>query len=276
MTTAPRLSICQLGRTAIHAARQDQRFSFCCYVPSSYAQDGTRRYPLAVLVHGSLRNADILRDEFVDFAEASQCILLAPLFPCGIEEPGDTHNYKHILYRGIRFDLLLLDMIDQIGGLYRLEAKKVLMHGFSGGGQFVHRFFYLHPDRLRAVSIGAPGTVTLPDPARGWWIGTGGMEAIFGRPYDPAAMRQVPVQLVIGGADTDTSDVAVSPRSALWMEGINDTGINRIGRLRSLEAGLQGIGITPRFDIVPGIGHRGGLIQEPVKAFFTDVLATGE
>ena len=86
-----------MGRTAISACRADQRFSYCCYLPESYEEAGTRRYPLAVLVHGSLRDATSLRDQFIDFAEANQCVLLAPLFPCGIEEPGDTHNYKRIL-----------------------------------------------------------------------------------------------------------------------------------------------------------------------------------
>ncbi|MCX8995890.1 alpha/beta hydrolase [Rhizobiaceae bacterium BDR2-2] len=260
------------GPTALFASRMDQRFSYCCYAPSSYSKESDRTYPLAVLVHGSLRNADILRDEFIDFAEENQCVLLAPLFPCGIEEPGDTHNYKLILYRGIRFDLLLLDMIEEISGVYRLQKDRVLMHGFSGGGQFVHRFFYLHPERLLGVSIGAPGTVTLPDENADWWVGTRRMQEIFGRPFNPQAMRQVPVQLVVGEKDTETGTVVVKPTSALWTDGINDTGNTRIERLRALEAAFVGMGIAPRFDMVPGVGHRGGLVQQPVKAFFVDVL----
>lgn len=266
-------SFYRTGRVAIFAARMDQRFSYCCYVPSGYEQDSDRRYPVAVLIHGSLRNADILRDEFVDFAEENQCILLAPLFPCGIEEPRDMHNYKHVLYRGIRFDLLVLDMIEEISARYRLDSARVLMHGFSGGGQFVHRFFYLHPERLLGVSIGAPGTVTLPDERSEWWVGTRRMEEIFGRPFQPERMRQVPVQLVIGSEDTKTWDVTVGPNSAFWMDGINDTGENRMDRLRSLQKALLTLGINPRFDVVPGVAHDGSLIQEPVKAFFAQLLS---
>ena len=47
--------------------------------------------------------------------------------------------------------------------------------GFSGGAQFAHRFLYIHPGRLRAVSLGAPGLVTMLDETRAWWVGTGGM-----------------------------------------------------------------------------------------------------
>ncbi len=261
-----------MGRTALSACQADQRFSYCCYLPESYEETGTRRYPLAVLVHGSLRDATNLRDQFIDFAEANQCVLLAPLFPCGIEEPGDTHNYKRILYRGIRYDEILLSMIDEIAGLYRLETDKLLMHGFSGGGQFVHRFFYLYPERLSAVSIGAPGVVTLPDPDKPWWRGTGDMKATFGREPDLAAMQEVAVQMVVGGDDIETWDVTVSPKSSNWMEGINDTGATRVERLRSLEAAFLTRGIAVRFDVVPGVEHIGYLVHPPVKDFFADML----
>lgn len=266
------LSYYQLGRTAISACQADQRFSYCCYLPESYEEAGARRYPLAVLVHGSTRNADILRNQFVDFAEANQCALLAPLFPCGIEEPGEMHNYKRVLYRGIRYDLILLSMIEEAAQIYRLETSKMLMHGFSGGGQFVHRFFYLHPERLVGVSIGAPGIVTLPAPDKPWWVGTGNIETIFGHEPNLAAMREVAVQMVIGGDDIETWDVTVSPKSSNWMAGVNDAGTTRVDRLRALEAAFLTLGISVRFDVVPGVEHVGHLVHPPVKAFFADVL----
>lgn len=269
----PTLSFYQSGRTSVFASRLDQRFSYCCYLPSSYDETASRRYPVAVLVHGSLRDADILRDQFIDFAEEHQCVLMAPLFPCAIEEPGELHNYKIIQYRDIRFDLLLLDMIEEIAAVYRLQTDKLLMHGFSGGGQFVHRFYYLHPERLLAVSIGAPGTVTLPNGDADWWVGTRRMEEIFGRPFNAEAMREVAVQLVIGQDDIETWDVTVGPKSTLWKDGINDSGEHRIERLRALEAGLQAMGVQPRFDLVPGVNHEGARIHPPVKTFFAEALA---
>ena len=163
-------------------------------------------------------------------------------------------------------------MIDEVAGIYRLETDKLLMHGFSGGGQFVHRFFYLYPERLSAVSIGAPGVVTLPDPDKPWWRGTAGMKEIFGREPDLAAMREVAVQMVVGGDDIETWDVTVSPRSSNWIEGINETGETRVERLRSLEKAFQALEIPVRFDVVPGVEHIGYLVHPPVKAFFTDVL----
>ncbi|WP_117195842.1 alpha/beta hydrolase [Rhizobium terrae] len=270
--TAP-LNFYRRGRTPIFASRMDQRFSWCCYVPSGYDPGGEKVHPLAVLVHGSLRDADILRDEFIDFAEEQQCVLLAPLFPAGIDDPEDLHNYKHVIYHGIRYDLILLDMIEELAARYRVHGDKVLMHGFSGGAQFVHRFLYLHPRRLRAVSIGAPGTVTLPDDSASWWVGVKGMEEIFGQRFDVEAMRHVAIQLVIGDADIETWDVTVGSKSPFWMNGINDSGDTRVERLHTLEKRLKDIGVVPHFDTVPGVSHDGSGIQLPVKAFFSAILA---
>ncbi|EUB98912.1 hypothetical protein PMI07_005193 [Rhizobium sp. CF080] len=270
--TAP-LNFYRRGRTPFFASRMDQRFSWCCYMPSGYDPAGETVHPLAVLVHGSLRDADILRDEFIDFAEEQQCVLLAPLFPAGIHDPEDLHNYKHMIYHGIRYDLVLLDMIEELAARYRVRRDRVLMHGFSGGAQFAHRFLYLHPGRLRAVSIGAPGTVTLPDDSASWWVGIKGMEEIFGQRFDVEAMRRVAVQLVVGDADIETWDVTVGPKSPFWMNGINDSGDTRVERLHTLEKRLKAIGIEPRFDTVPGVSHDGTGIQGPVKAFFSGILA---
>jgi pimeloyl-ACP methyl ester carboxylesterase len=272
--TAP-LNFYRRGRTPISASRMDQRFSWCSYIPSGYDPAGDRVHPLAVLVHGSLRDAGTLRDEFIDFAEKHQCVLLAPLFPAGIDDADDLHNYKHIAYHGIRYDLILLDMIEEVADRYRVEKERVLMHGFSGGAQFAHRFLYLHPKRLRAVSIGAPGTVTLADESSTWWVGVKGMDEIFGRPFNPKAMREVAVQLVIGDQDIETWDVTVGPQSPFWMDGINDSGETRVERLQSLEKSLRSIGVAPRFDTVSGVSHDGTGIQGPVKAFFSGVLAAG-
>lgn len=272
MTQESRLSCYQLGRTSIFASQIDQRFSYCCYIPARYAEKGTERYPLVVLVHGSNRDAETLRNQFADFAEAHQVVVLAPLFPCGIEEPADTHNYKRIEYRGIRFDRILLGMIDEVDRLYRLDSGRFLLHGFSGGGQFVHRFFYLHPERLLAISIAAPGVVTLPTPDRSWWVGTGGIEAQLGRAMNLVAMRQVAVQMVVGAEDLETSEVAVTPDSSHWMDGINESGETRVARLKTLERTFLSLDIPVRFDLVAGAGHEGCRLQPPVKDFFGAIL----
>lgn len=262
------------GATVLHASQADQRFSYCLYVPHSYREYETRSYPLAVIVHGTERQPQTYRDAFADFAERHQCVLLAPLFPCGVIEPYyELHNYKFIRFHDIRYDLLMLDIVAEVAAMYRLECERFLLFGFSGGGQFVHRFFYLHPNRLRAVSIGAPGWVTLLDSERDWWAGTRNFEEHFGQPLDLDTMRQTPVQMVIGGEDLDSWDVIIPEGSRYWMAGANDAGGTRIARIETLKASYEQAGIAVRLDIVPGVGHDGLQVLVPVQQFFGDVLA---
>lgn len=261
----------QLGHTSVFAARADQRIAWCAYVPRDYATS-SRRYPLAVVVHGTERRAESYRDRFAEFGERHGCVVLAPLFPAGIEEPGEVNNYKWLEYRGIRFDRLLLALVDEIAELYRIDADRFLMHGFSGGGHFVHRFLYLHPERLLGASIGAPGVVTLLDTELDWWVGVRDVAARFGRAVDLERVREVPVQTVIGSDDDETWEITLRPGDGLWMPGSERAGRTRLDRIAALGDSLARHGVSVRRDVVPGVGHDGFAILEPVRAFFADVL----
>ena len=92
----------------------------------------------------------------------------------------------------IRYDRVLLDIVDEVAGKYGLADARFALFGYSGGGHFAHRFFMLHPDRLWAVAIGASGSVTLLDDTRDFWVGTRDLQARFGIAIDSAAMARVP------------------------------------------------------------------------------------
>jgi poly(3-hydroxybutyrate) depolymerase len=257
------------GRTAVFASRYDQRFSYCLYVPGDL---GPEKAPLVVVQHGSERNFLLYRDHLAGFAEEHRAVVLAPLFPAGIEDPDDLHNYKFIGYRGIRFDEVLLAMVEEVAQTYPIDPEAFYLHGFSGGGQFAHRFSYLHPDRLAGVSIGAPGRVTLLDDDLPWWLGTADIEHRFGRPVDLAALRRVPVLMVVGDQDVDTWEIT-NPGDPNWMDGTEQTGETRVDRLRTLERNFVEHGIEVRFVLVPGVGHRGSLVLPPVRDFFAELIA---
>jgi len=269
------LSYYDFGHTTVYAARKDPRFAWCAYVPDDYDEDGDKTYPLAVLVHGTNRGMSQYRDAFADFAEANGVIVLAPLFPVGTCFPGDLSSYKFLRYDGVHYDEILIDMIEELREKYRIPDPRVMMYGFSGGGHFTHRFLYLHPERLMAASIGAPGVVTLLDPDRDWWVGVRDFEQVFGKPLDLDAIRRVPVQMVIGGADTETWEITIKPGDTLWMPDANIAGANRNDRMNSLKASLEAHGVAVRHDVVPGVAHNDRPMLGLVKEFFADVLARG-
>lgn len=257
------------GATPFYSLQSDQRLSYCLYVPISYRKTGDQRYPLVVLVHGTERGAGHYRDNFAAFAEEREVIVLAPLFPANLFFIGDFENYKLLRHDDLRFDLALLAMVDEVAARYRLASDKFLMHGFSGGGHFTHRFLYAHPDRLLAASIGAPGVVTLCDPALDYPLGLKGMAEFLGDGIRPEAIGEVAVQCVVGAADTETWEIQVPEDSGpFWTPGINDTGETRIDRLRALAASLEAAGCSVRFDLVEGVEHDEDGVAETVMEFF--------
>jgi len=259
--------------TPFFACQKDQRFSYCLYIPSNYQEEGDDRRPLVVVLHGTARTAAPYRDNWIPFAEETGAVILSPLFPAHIIDPEDTDNYKLIRYHDIRYDHVFLSMVDEVAATYRVHADRFLLHGFSGGGQFANRFFFLHPHRLQAVSIGAPGMVTLLDESRDWWVGVRNIQEQFGTALDLAAMRRAQVQMVVGADDTQTSEITIQPDwSYWWMEGANSAGVTRIDRLQALRRSFETHGIAVRFDLVPGIGHAGMPVQDTVRDFFRKVL----
>jgi pimeloyl-ACP methyl ester carboxylesterase len=252
------------------ASQVDQRFSYCLYVPKRRETDRDR-FPLVVIQHGTGRTAGQYRDAMADFCEVHRVVVLAPLFPAGIGDPRDLHNYKFIEYQTIRFDLILLAIIDEVAERFPIDAGKFLLHGFSGGGQFTHRFLYLHPDRLLAASVGAPGRITMIDNTEQWWLGTHNFESVFGASLDLEAIAAVRIQLIVGALDVETWEIN-NRTDSNWMDGLEKQGDTRVARIEALQRNLASHGIDSRIDIVPGMAHEGMKALPAVQDFFASVL----
>lgn len=268
-----RLSYYDWGATPFYALQADPRFVYCAYVPQTYDEDEDRRYPVVVLVHGTERSPHTYRDEFAAFCETHRCIAVAPLFPVGLGKAGDLDGYKFIEHAGIRYDLALLSILAEVGARWRCEPG-VLLHGFSGGGHFSHRFAYLHPKALRAVSVGAPGVVTPLDQSRATWLGLSDLGPRFGVALDLPALRQVKVQMVVGDEDTETWEIAIPPTSPWHLAGVNDEVTPRTRRLRALADSFERAGVPVRFDTVQGVRHNGWQVLPAVQTFFAEVLSS--
>jgi len=256
------------GATTFFSAKVDPRFSYTLYVPPNVGPKTT----VLVAVHGTGRRVWENRDVFSEFGRYNDCLVIAPLFPVGPNGDGNSDGYKQMHEEGIRYDDVLLGMLDEIGTRYGVPVDKILLYGFSGGGHFTHRFLYLHPDRLRAASIGAPGSVTLPDDRNDYWVGCRNLEEVFGIALDPDAIAKVPVHLVVGGADRETWEITHAPGGKNWMENANMAGETRVDRIQTLEAALRGLGVKTRLDIMPGVSHDSVAASNRTRDFFLDVL----
>ncbi|MFD1413277.1 hypothetical protein [Oceanobacillus jeddahense] len=259
-------------QTTHFACLYDPRFSYSLYIPENYSEEQTELCSLAVIVHGSMRNSQQYRDAFIDYAEKTNTIILAPLFPGSITAPWESDSYKFVRVDGVYFDKILLAMVDEVADRFKVKTEKFLLHGFSGGGQFSHRFFYLHPDRLLGVSIGAPGNITLLDSYKPWYIGVGDLESRYQTPVLLSEMQKVPILMVIGKEDTDTWMIN-DKNAPYWINDLENTGETRIERLRTLKNNYEENGIHVQYEMIDGVSHEAFKVLPTVKQFFEKVLA---
>ena len=255
------------GPTTVFACRADTRFCYCLHVPASF-YPATGDHELIVAVHGSSRTMTEFRDSFAGFAETNRCIVLAPLFPVGVAGDDNGEGFKYLRENAIRYDLVLLSMIAEAGARLGTRLGRFYLFGFSGGAQFVNRFMLLHPGKLWGVSVAAPGSVTLLDEHRDYWVGTRDLAQQFsGSAPDIPKLRDIPVQVIVGGADTETWEINYTPDRTGYMDGINDSGTTRIERSATLHENLRSNGVPSRIDIVPGAGHDWHPLMPAVEAF---------
>ncbi|MCY3832112.1 MAG: alpha/beta hydrolase [Chloroflexi bacterium] len=247
------------GRTTFIAYGADPRFSYCLYAP-----DEIRR--ICVYAHGTYRDAAFYRDQLTDFAIRNQVLLVCPLFPAGLIEPRDVENYKLLRFHDIRYDQILLGMLAEISQRYRVSCERFMLGGFSGGAQFAHRFAYFHAERLSALSLAAPGRVTLLDESFDWWSGVRDAERLFGRAIDIAVLRRLPIQLLVG--ENDDADIRIADDDPWWRPGANLAGATRRERLASLFEQYQRLGCKATLKVVKGCGHEWRPLRDATIRFF--------
>lgn len=280
-----------VGTIPFKALRTDPRISYSLYIPPQHHNpDPSRqhgkdseniappyqlsRLPLIVSIHGTRRNAEASRDRLIALANESRAAILAPLFPAGIDDFNDLDNYKLLRYKSLRCDTALLDMLDEVKFRWHgIATEKVFLVGFSGGGQFVHRFMYLYPERLHAVSIGSPGRVTVLDNGLNWPAGIKNVVELFdGTVIDKNKIRELEIQLVVGGADTEAYGgvdfqewLRAKKGAVLKSNGLKAFGSKhqefplvpegRVADLERLRSNWEKYGIQVQFNVADGVEH---------------------
>ncbi|EMC98715.1 hypothetical protein BAUCODRAFT_145747 [Baudoinia panamericana UAMH 10762] len=273
-----------VGHVPFTALKTDPRISYALYIPPQhYDALGKIKLPLLVFVHGTGRNTSPLYAEWRAFADDNLCAVLVPLFPAGLEGPVDLDSYKLSKASDLRSDLALLSMLDIVGHRWPgIDTAKIFLLGFSGGGQFAHRFAYLHPERLLGVSVGAPGSVTLLDDRLGWPKGIADAQNLLQKRIDIPALTKVLFQLAVGAEDDQPYG---GGEFSQWLRGFAHAKMtsqtakrvaavpqNRLETAHDLQRSLLERGVSVQMDVVDRAAHDSRAVYPAMLRFIQSCL----
>jgi len=238
--------------------------------PVLFVEPNNTGYPDPDPVHHDLFAQSLIVGE-TSRAEDLGTPFLVPTFPRTL---ADNVAYTHQLDRNTillktpgleRLDLQLIAMIRDAQA--RLASRginvdsKVFMAGFSASGAFTSRFVMLHPDIIKAASIGSPGWgpmvpvaswngKTLPYPE-----GIADLEQLVGSKFDLQSFQKVPLQIYVGDEDYNL-DAHWRPHPELELISAAFGGTSRLyERWPAYETAYASVGSLSQFVIFPTIGH---------------------
>lgn len=114
-------------------------------------------------IHGISRNAEEHIERFIGQAERHGVTLVAPLFT---KELFPRYQRLGTSAQLERADMALDQVLQDVQKLLEVPPAPMKFFGFSGGGQFVHRYAMFYPQRVARMVLTAPGWYTFPDPDR--------------------------------------------------------------------------------------------------------------
>jgi predicted esterase len=216
--------------------------------------DPESRQPLTVLValHGMGGNGSDFSRKLIEHADRRGWLLVAPSI-----KYRDWRDPEEVRRDGAEYLPALKATLEELPRQTGLALReRVLLYGFSRGGQAAHRFAFMYPEASRGVAALSSGTYTLPKKQiqRGadeallrFPYGVADLEQYIGKPFDPAAVRQVGFWLGVGANDNLASDL---PRQ--WDAYIGST---RVERARAFSRALEEMGANAELAIFPNASH---------------------
>lgn len=237
-----------VGRVKRMTLKRTQKLRYYLYLPHHLKQPAR----LFVTVHGISRNAREHAERFAPFAEEQGVILIAPIFNSkrfpGYQRLSDNDA-------GLRPDTALDEIVNEVRRQIGLPNTRLYLFGYSGGGQFVHRYLMAHPEKVERAVVGAAGWYTFPDPNIRY---PRGLRPSTGQPFAityPDFLR-IPITVVVGEKDTYRDAVLNKSRRIDRQQGNNrlERGQRWIDAM-TITARSHGYDTPYRFDALNGVDH---------------------
>ncbi len=149
-----------VGRQTLYDATTNRRYIL--YVPMDY-NPPQKLYPLIISSHGTSQNGDTEMDStgpnsgydrgtptWPTLAEDNDVIVACPDMTGAYGESGCAVSSTH-LSQLASDDTAIMAIINDIEATYDIDTNKIMLTGFSGGGNVVHYVGLRHPDVFNAI-----------------------------------------------------------------------------------------------------------------------------
>ena len=226
-----------------------QQLDYFAYVPNR----GQLNDRVLISVHGISRNAEQHLEGFAAQAEHYGAVMLAPLFPRAsfpaFQRLGTSVNQERA---DLAFDQMLHDASAWLG----IGQAPLHIFGFSGGGQFTHRYAMFYPKRVARMVLAAPGWYTFPDPDRRYPLGLRSADVWPHLKFSPAKFLKIPSLVLVGDEDDIRDDDLNKSRQIDAFQGLNrvERAERWVNAMRAL-ARAYDVPADFRLEMVPNANH---------------------
>jgi len=245
-----------------------------------------------VACHGMFKENDtadnaarVTLDKWIALANETGTVVIAPIFDnerygCTVPCPQNW-GYRGLFGRQVGADEFVHEILDRLKEANPQYDGRMVLFGFSAGGQFVARYVVMHPERVIAAVAGASAWFPFPNPDVQWpngmkrrqrvirWPGEKEDQVIDVKPNPEnwVAAAELPL-LVISGAqdlevqkhDENQGGDTHPERSQAWTKAMNDY------------AAAQGHTGRVKVSIVPNVDHSITNISKASAQFLKDEI----
>jgi pimeloyl-ACP methyl ester carboxylesterase len=225
------------------------QMDYIVYIPKE-KKDASR---IMYSIHGISRNAREHIEGFIPQAERYGSVIIAPLFP--------KANFPRYQQLGTsvaqqRADMAFNQVLQDAQEWLQIAPAPMHLFGFSGGGQFVHRYAMFYPKRVARMVLAAPGWYSFPDPERKYPYGIKSSRNWPNVTFAMERFLQIPTLVMVGEED-DLRDSDLNKTRAVD----SFQGLNRIERAERWTAAARALGRSYdistdfRLELVPNASH---------------------
>lgn len=216
---------------------------------------------ILIVMHALSRDGKAHRDDWADLVGGRNVLVLVPEFTTQLYPDGGPYNIGNVIdENGVRqlpeqwsfhvVEALFDAVVAELGS----AEQDYALFGFSGGGQFVHRFVEMMPRHRARVAIAAnSGWYTMPDDGVPFPYGLSDAPLRSGE-LRPALESNLVV--LLGGTDTNPNDPSLLRDQPSDRQGRDrlTRGFTFYHAAREL-ARRSSFAFRWRLQVVPGLGH---------------------